>query len=351
MTIQILMKDELTDSKNGDLSFLGQIANDYARGGIFADYYAELTEGTITMHKQALTIFSDYLSQVGYYVPCEELMTEPEKWQDVSWGLVKGFVNWLLQDGYSTGTVNNHLSSVRKHCKLAMEAGYFDEKQYILIRGIEGISGKKARNIDKTRKKAGIRTRKPGSKKAESTIINTDQAKRLKTEHPDTGQGRRDRLIMCVLLDLGLRAGEVSALTVEDINIEAGLLRAYHQKNDTTGTYKMTPDIKEAMEIYLERDAFDSGPLLRTAHKSGKLSKPYLSPVHLTTRVRILGEKILGITKLSAHDCRHYWTTAARRAGTPKHIIQQAGGWKSSGMVDYYTDPLEIANEGVVLPE
>ena len=51
-----------------------------------------------------------------------------------------------------------------------------------------------------------------GLKKAEPVSISTHQAKALK-DQPDTPRGRRDGLLMCLLLDHGLRVGEVAKLS------------------------------------------------------------------------------------------------------------------------------------------
>jgi len=68
----------------------------------------------------------------------------------------------------------------------------------------------------------------------------------------------------------------------------------------------------------------------------------------VTARVRLLGER-LGISGLSAHDCRHYWATSAARNGTDPFALQEAGGWSSLAMPRRYVEDNDIANEGVKL--
>jgi integrase len=68
----------------------------------------------------------------------------------------------------------------------------------------------------------------------------------------------------------------------------------------------------------------------------------------LRTRVGQLGQAC-GLDHLSPHDCRHYWATAATRAGTPIKALQDAGGWNSPNMPLRYAESAEIANEGVKL--
>jgi integrase len=56
----------------------------------------------------------------------------------------------------------------------------------------------------------------------------------------------------------------------------------------------------------------------------------------------------LGITGLSAHDCRHYWATQAARRGVDPFALQQAGGWASLAMPRRYIADNEIANEDLL---
>ena len=44
----------------------------------------------------------------------------------------------------------------------------------------------------------------------EAVVLTSEQARLLTSQHAPTAQGIRDRLLMCLLLDLGLRASEVS---------------------------------------------------------------------------------------------------------------------------------------------
>ena len=52
---------------------------------------------------------------------------------------------------------------------------------------------------------------------------------------------------------------------------------------------------------------------------------------------------------ISAHDCRHYYATAAHRGGTDMLDIMRAGGWSSPAMVTRYVDNMSIGNINVRL--
>ena len=52
---------------------------------------------------------------------------------------------------------------------------------------------------------------------------------------------------------------------------------------------------------------------------------------------------------VSAHDCKHYWATAALKAGTNLKSLQDAGGRNSPAMPLRYVESAKIVNEGVKL--
>ena len=90
-------------------------------------------------------------------------------------------------------------------------------------------------------------TRK-GAKKAQPVSLTPEQAARLKAQ-PDTPQGRRHVLLLCLLLDHGLRVGEVAGLAVRDFDLAAGELRFYRPKVDKIQTHRLTADTLAARLI------------------------------------------------------------------------------------------------------
>jgi integrase len=139
---------------------------------------------------------------------------------------------------------------------------------------------------------------------------------------------------MCLLLDHGLRVGEVAALLVEDFDLDRGVLPFYRSKVDKTQKHRLSKDAHAAAET-----------LIPSLEAEGKLFA--VVDRMLRTRVGQLGAAV-GLD-LSPHDCRHYWATAATRAGTPIKALQDAGGWASPAMPLRYAESAEIANDGVKL--
>jgi len=335
---------------------------------------------------------------------------------------------------------------VKTFAEIAVQAGALAEEHARVIATVSGIGRTAGRHLDAQRPA----TRR-GRKKAQPVAIPLEVARRLKYDHPATPQGRRDALIMCLLLDHGLRCGEVVELQVEDFALEGGptdaRMRFYRRKVDLVQTHRLTVDTYLALARYLtsdrlplgaahpapsaadhsehpeaeaeeERDsasdaascatraggtgaeddaddashrdtaaaeepatadaadtadavrasraegrpaaqpledAAERGPLLCGSRRGGRLTHVGMRANALSARVRALGAQIEvsgrhPLATLSPHDCRHYWATAAFRAGADIKAVQDAGGWSSAAMPMLYALAAEIANEGIVLP-
>lgn len=353
------------------LATAGVVANRVAAAGVFADFQARKAAHTRRRHQADLDLFRRYLAAAG--VPTGDLYSEPAAWQGVSWGLVAGFVQWQLQQGFAIGSVNVRLYTVKAYCRLALQAGAIDHAAYSAIRAVQGLSHREGLNIDADRAQ-----KRTGRKKAQAVSISGSQARALKQQLLDSPQGRRDALLMCLLLDHGLRVGEIARLRVEHISLLDGTLRFYRPKVDVTQTHVLTADTLRAALLYINNDAPVSGLLFPGSRKSRQLSTAKMNggkrktkqlPSEaeteaaemisgengmtagaITKRVGVLGKQ-LGLASLSPHDCRHYWATSATRGGTDIKSLQDAGGWKSPAMPLRYVESAAVANAGVKLAD
>ena len=334
---------------------VGQTANHHAKMAVFADYLSRKSDNTKRSHLAGLAVFADFLAFVSIPgIDGDCLQNDPSCWHGITWGIVEAFKQWMLTQGYSVATVNHRLSVVKVYAKLASKAGTIDKLEYLQIKDVSGYSGKEGKRIDKQRD-----VTRTGHKKAEHTSLTNSEAKTLKDRMVYEGeQGARDCLLMCLLLDHGLRCGEVAQLTTGDCGLAAGELRFYRPKVDKLQTHRLTASTLRALRDYLrvrpknvtDRDGKPSNLLLVGSQKGGQLTSSPMSDRAITKRVNSLGKQLLGIDTLSAHDCRHYWATAAAREGTDPFRLQEAGGWNSLTMPRHYVEDAKIANEGVLLP-
>ncbi len=353
--------DELT--RPAALVDVGAIADAFAANYVFSDFRSRKADNTLRSHAADLAMFARFLVlKVRLRLPDElqvyladgetaaevepytlwarRFMRDRDAWRGITWGTVQAFVNWQVQEGHAIATVNHRLSTVKRYAGLAFKAGAIDAEAHQLLRAVSGYAGKEAKRIDERREVTRV-----GRKKAQWVTITVDQAKALKTQ-PDTSQGRRDALLLCLLLDHGLRVGEVVRMEVSNFDLKAGTLNFYRPKVDMWQTHKMTADTMRAVRSWMDSgDCPALGPVLRGSRKGGALTDAGISERSASERVRELGDRI-GVEGLSAHDCRHYWATYwAGRVDLFR--LQEAGGWKSLTMPRHYTDWAKIANEGM----
>ncbi len=304
----------------------------------------KFSQNTVRAHLYDLKTFSEFLDNAcNVSISAEMLQASMESWQSIDSGFVQTFLKWMLDQGFAISTANRKLSTIKSYAKLANHAGIIPQKKYQLIRGVTGYSHKEGKRIDTRRE-----TTRVGDKKAEHVSLSPEQAARLKRQ-PNTPQGRRDGLMMCLLLDHGLRVGEVAVLRVAGVDLRAGAFSFFRPKVDKRQIHRLTDDALAAMQAWFRfGDAPEAGPLLRGSRKGGALTHAGMSERAITARVRKLGEE-LEIPGLSAHDCRHYWATRAANQGTDAFALRDAGGWNSIAMPSRYVEAAEVANERVKL--
>ncbi|WP_376795652.1 tyrosine-type recombinase/integrase [Thermogemmatispora sp.] len=326
---------------------IADLADLYAQHEAFARYHRRQAHNTRLRQLWDLKAFATFCLEAGAQVTGVSLQTdvvtltqalflEAATWRFVSAGLVQLFVSWMERQGYAIQTINVRLSTVKRYCRLAAEAGFLSQEELYRISRVQGYRHKEGRHLDRRRP-----ITRRGAKKAEPNSLTEEQVAWLKRCHdPHTPQGRRARVILCLLLDLGLRVGELVALQVKDIQLSRGLLHFYREKVDKEQTHRLSVDCLQALRAYLpdvagERYLF---PGYKGRHISTRLVEYLLED---------LGNQ-LGIDRLSPHDCRHYWATYHARRQRNLAQLQQAGGWNSPVMVLRYYVASEIANEGLL---
>ncbi|MBP6471920.1 MAG: site-specific integrase [Chloroflexi bacterium] len=290
--------------------------------------------------------FQEYAEAQGVSLPivyaASYCQHAPAAWAGVSWGVVDGFVKWLLNQGYSIASVNNRLAAVRVYVKLAAKAGVISLEEKVRIMDVGGYGVTEGKRIDAQRPKQRV-----GHKKEDAIVLTEEQARRLKSNHQNTPQGIRDRLLVCLLLDLGIRASEAAGLNCDDVDMTAGTIRVYRIKTDTTDMMAMTSDITLALAAY--RPYMRRGqPLLRSSLKNGKLANRGLTPRAIGYIVKELGATVVDEWELSPHDLRHTWATHAAKETSP-FVLRDAGGWSNMQTPSRYVEKGEIVNKDVKL--
>lgn len=149
----------------------------------------------------------------------------------------------------------------------------------------------------------------------------------------------RDRALVRLLADLGLRVGEVLALDVAALAHNAGrpTLR-YVAKGGRLRERPLTPAVQAALEDYLSARAQAAGvtrqqlrgPLLATTGRDGRqvvAGGRMDEPAAFRLIRRLARQAGLAVAdRLSPHSLRHAFATNARQLGVPLEDVQDAMG-------------------------
>lgn len=152
-------------------------------------------------------------------------------------------------------------------------------------------------------------------------FLEDDQAQALLDScDPQTATGRRDLAILTLLMRLGLRAGEVAGLRLEDLDWRAGELVVVG-KGRRSERLPLPVDVGEAITEYL-RDGRPDSALDRMVFIRIKAPHRRLTTGGVTQVVVAAGQRA-GLGQIHAHRLRHTAATSMLRAGAPLHEIGQ----------------------------
>lgn len=340
---------------NEQMAAVGQVANVAAGHAVFNKYRSGKSRNTLQRHAHDLHAFATYLEVVSIPADAEQLAHIPTAWSGLTWGLVEGFLHWQLKQGYAVSTANARLSTVKVYAGLALKAGAIARDEGLLIQTVRGYSLQEGVNLDAQRTVTRL-----GNKKAAPIMLSETQAEALKHEHKDTPRGARNRLLMCLLLDHGLRASEAIAITQTGFDFDERTLTFFRPKTKQWTNHRLTADTLIAALRYKEYMP-DEGPILRGATKGGLLTDSLLDRITLSRTVRRLGKQrsIYRVEQvpsqrenretynrrrgtLSAHDCRHYCATTMAKKGYSVKKLMDWFGWTSPAMALRYVESTEI---------
>lgn len=169
------------------------------------------------------------------------------------------------------------------------------------------------------------------------------QARKLLDAPPDgTLAGLRDRALLSVGLQVGLRRAEIAALTVRDLHQNRGFdsLRVI-RKGGRRDALAINPQTAARLRAYLERaghaDDID-GPLFRPLHHNGKqnrLRRP-MHPDAIDRVVRKYAATISLASGYSAHSMRATFITTALENGAQLEDVQKAAGHRDPSTTKLY---------------
>ena len=182
------------------------------------------------------------------------------------------------------------------------------------------------------------------NRREESTLAFSQADARKLLDKPDekTLEGLRDRAILAVGLQVGLRRAEIASLTVEDLHQNRGYdsLRIIRKggRHDALAVHSNTAKrLKAYLEAAGRADDLD-GPLFRHLSHNRKNQEPrrHMDPDTIDPVLRKYA-KVIGIERgYSAHSMRATFITTALENGCSLEDVQRAAGHSEPGTTKLY---------------
>lgn len=167
-------------------------------------------------------------------------------------------------------------------------------------------------------------------------VLSVPEAAAL-VEAPDTSTplGCRDRAVLETLYSSGVRASELAALAIEDIDFSQGVMRVLGKRKKERlaqlGSYAI-----DAVQAYLAIRAQIENPTHRTVfvnHRGGPLTTRSIQRI-VDKYVRQI---LPGRHEISPHTLRHTFATHLLDAGADLRVVQELLGHESLSSTQIYT--------------
>lgn len=171
----------------------------------------------------------------------------------------------------------------------------------------------------------------PRTPKRMVPALSESEVKKLLEVCDDTFTGIRDRAIILLLLDTGCRAAELLAMTMEEMNLQTGMMKVIGKGNKEREVY-FGDTALAALKDYLRRLVGLNPPTLFVNQYGDPLTYSGLAQL-LRRRGKQAG--------LPAHAChphvmRHTFATAFLRSGGDIFALKRLLGHESLAMVEQY---------------
>jgi integrase len=245
------------------------------------------------------------------YTLCEE------RKQPLSRALLMEYRAAMLEKKLSASTVNVRLSAVRKLIGEAQHNGIIGAEEAASLAGVPNLSQK------------GTRV---------GNWLTRDQAKELLTV-PDRSKikGKRDYVILALLLGCALRRQELASLDVDAIQMREGrwVLPDLRGKGGRVRTVAIPIWVKQGINAWMIAAKIEDGRLLRPLSKSGKLIGDELGDWAIWSVVEQSAKEI-GIERFGAHDLRRTCAKLCRKNGGDLEQIKFLLGHSSIQTTERY---------------
>lgn len=261
---------------------------------------------TLRAYSVDLGQFAAYLAHQGDLSPASVTVSH-----------VRGFVAHLMGHNYARTSVARKLSAVKAFFVWAKRTGLVAENPARSVR-----PPKLARVLPKT--------------------LSVNEVERILAAPDESPQGLRDRALLELLYASGIRIGEAAALSLADLDLEAGEIRVRQGK----GRKDRVALIGEPAAVALRRYLTEGRPALQASHTPSKrddqalfLNKygERLSVRGMRRIVEQYGAAVCDRVRVTPHVFRHSFATHLLDGGADLRTVQELLGHAGIATTQIYT--------------
>ena len=146
---------------------------------------------------------------------------------------------------------------------------------------------------------------------------------------------RRDEAIVRLMAETGMRAGELTAMEVGDIDLQHGIATIRRGKGGKGRIAPFGPQTGQAIDRYVR---------LRRTHRLAETGKLWLGAndwrdfnYYGLRHALLRRAQVAGITNFNPHKMRNTYATRWLRAGGTEGGLMAVAGWETRAMIDRYT--------------
>ena len=268
---------------------------------------AKKAERTITLYCMSVRFFCDWLTTQGRPHTLDQLTRH-------------AITAWLadLSDRNEANTVKTRLAGMRRFCRWLEVEGEVDKAP---THGVEvpEVTDKPVRVLTDDEIK---------------TLLKACQVPRGKAGVYERAifDGRRDEVILRVLLDCGLRVSELTGVGLDDVDLEQEVVYVVG-KGSRPRAVPFSASTGTAIDRYLRVRRVH--PYARRTSALLLAERGAISADGVRWRLQVLGEAA-GVDDLHPHALRHTFAHRFLVAGGQERDLMMLAGWRSSAMLAVY---------------
>lgn len=273
----------------------------------FLDYLlaeCNYSEKTIEVYSTSLAAFVQFVEEED----------ENKQWKDVTKEDVREWIVHMMDEKQlKASTVNKNISALRTFYR------YLRRMDYVTVNPMDKVTApKKERSLPSFVKEKEI-----------DTLLD-------EMDNDRSYDGVRDRTLIMLLYETGVRLAEVLALRHSDVDMERCQLKVTGKRNKQR-IIPFGPELKEQIQMLLELKRQEAGEQpFTTQLLSGSGGKP-MSRSRASVTVKKLLTTVTTQQKRSPHVLRHSFATAMLNHDADLASIQKLLGHESLATTEIYT--------------